>query len=226
MTILLCTRCMDLRVVQDGRGGAMACPQCSAEPVTALPERCARCDGPHDAGNPCPGPTAPESPILRGRIVEDSTAPPVRFADDDGGDGPAPTLESDLEHMLNRHCAENPSNTPDWILSQFLIGCLTAWNTAVQQRETWYGRDARPGHLHGINAEPVTAQESDVTRPEVPPIVGERMAPAPAPTDVLDAAEEMLRRIAATACLDLDAIEAAAIVAELDRLRALVGEKP
>ena len=55
---------------------------------------------------------------------------------------------NDLEHALasalNCFSAENPSNTPDWILAQFLLGCLAAWNTGVQQRETWYGRDARP----------------------------------------------------------------------------------
>ena len=53
----------------------------------------------------------------------------------------------DLEHAiasaLNRYSAENP-NTPDWILAQYLLRCLAAWNRAVQQRETWYGRDARP----------------------------------------------------------------------------------
>jgi len=55
---------------------------------------------------------------------------------------------NDLEHALasalNRFCAENASNTPDFILAQFLLGCLAAWNQGVQQRETWYGRDARP----------------------------------------------------------------------------------
>ena len=55
---------------------------------------------------------------------------------------------NDLEHaiasVLNCFSAENPSNTPDWILAQYLLGCLAAWNTGVQQRETWYGRDARP----------------------------------------------------------------------------------
>lgn len=60
---------------------------------------------------------------------------------------------NDLEHALasalNRFSAENASNTPDWILAQFLLGCLAAWNTGVQQRETWYGRDARPGSLGG-----------------------------------------------------------------------------
>ena len=45
-------------------------------------------------------------------------------------------------------------------------------------------------------------------------------APALSAADILDGAEEMLRRIAAATCLDLDATEAAAIVAELDRLRA------
>ena len=53
-------------------------------------------------------------------------------------------LESALAGALNRFSAENPSNTPDWILAQYLLGCLTAWNQGVQQRETWYGRDARP----------------------------------------------------------------------------------
>jgi hypothetical protein len=56
--------------------------------------------------------------------------------------------EDDLEHAitsaLNRFSAENPSNTPDFILAQFLLGCLAAWNQGIQQRETWYGRDARP----------------------------------------------------------------------------------
>ena len=53
-------------------------------------------------------------------------------------------FESDLRALLNRHCQENNSNTPDFILAQFLLGCLAAWNRGVQQRETWYGRDPRP----------------------------------------------------------------------------------
>lgn len=51
---------------------------------------------------------------------------------------------NDLEHAiasaLNRFSAENDSDTPDWILAQYLLGCLAAWNLGVQQRETWYGR--------------------------------------------------------------------------------------
>lgn len=53
------------------------------------------------------------------------------------------TLEQDIAAALNRACAENESNTPDFILAQFLLGCLAAFNVATQQRETWYGRDPR-----------------------------------------------------------------------------------
>lgn len=58
-------------------------------------------------------------------------------------------FETDLRCVLNAHSAENASNTPDHILAQFLLGCLAAWDVGVQQRETWYGRDARPTAIDG-----------------------------------------------------------------------------
>lgn len=59
-------------------------------------------------------------------------------------------LEREIAAALNRHSVENASNTPDFILAQYLIACLAAWNTGVQQRENWYGRDPRPGApIHG-----------------------------------------------------------------------------
>lgn len=53
-------------------------------------------------------------------------------------------LEEEIRAAINRCSGENASNTPDWILAQYLLGCLGAFNTAVQQREGWYGRDPRP----------------------------------------------------------------------------------
>lgn len=50
-------------------------------------------------------------------------------------------LESQLVELLNRHSQENASNTPDFILARFLLNCLAAWNSGVQQREEWYGCD-------------------------------------------------------------------------------------
>ena len=53
-------------------------------------------------------------------------------------------FETEIESLINRYSQENASNTPDFILAQYLISCLATFNTAVQQRETWYGRDGRP----------------------------------------------------------------------------------
>ena len=51
----------------------------------------------------------------------------------------AMTFTEELTQVINRHSQENASNTPDFILAQFLTTTLVAWNTATQQRETWYG---------------------------------------------------------------------------------------
>ena len=53
-------------------------------------------------------------------------------------------FEEELRAVINRHSIENASNTPDFILADYLLACLAAFTTATQQRETWYGRDARP----------------------------------------------------------------------------------
>jgi hypothetical protein len=57
----------------------------------------------------------------------------------------------ELEHVINKHCQENNSNTPDYILAEFLSNCLIAWDNAVRQRETWYGRDFLPGTIASID---------------------------------------------------------------------------
>jgi hypothetical protein len=50
-------------------------------------------------------------------------------------------FERDLTALLNRHSEETRSDTPDFLLASFLIGCLATFNRAVKRRETWYGRD-------------------------------------------------------------------------------------
>jgi hypothetical protein len=49
-----------------------------------------------------------------------------------------------LEALINRESQENGSDTPDWILTEYLIDCLTAFDRAVQAREKWYGRGPHP----------------------------------------------------------------------------------
>lgn len=52
-------------------------------------------------------------------------------------------FERELQHLINRHSLENESNTPDWILAQYLRGCMKVFNTAVQRREVYHGRDGQ-----------------------------------------------------------------------------------
>ena len=53
-------------------------------------------------------------------------------------------FEKAIQETINRYSKENESNTPDFILAQYLSDCLSIFGTAIQQRETWYGRDPRP----------------------------------------------------------------------------------
>lgn len=76
------------------------------------------------------------------------------------------SLERDLSSALNRFSAENASDTPDWILAQFLLGCLAAWNNGVQQREIWYGRlSSTPATAPAETGEPTVMGEQDIGAP-------------------------------------------------------------
>jgi hypothetical protein len=50
-------------------------------------------------------------------------------------------FELELRQLLNEHSKENGSNTPDYILAQYLINCLDNFNNIIRQRENWYGRE-------------------------------------------------------------------------------------
>lgn len=52
-------------------------------------------------------------------------------------------LQKELMILINKHSMEG-SNTPGFILAGYLEACLLVFEAAVQQRETWYGRDSRP----------------------------------------------------------------------------------
>lgn len=49
-------------------------------------------------------------------------------------------LRKEIEDVINHFSAENVSDTPDFILSEYLINCLKAFDDAVNRREEWYGR--------------------------------------------------------------------------------------
>ena len=51
------------------------------------------------------------------------------------------TFEKELESLLNKHSKENDSNTPDFLLSKYLIDCLKAYNKALKNRDKWFNID-------------------------------------------------------------------------------------
>jgi hypothetical protein len=51
----------------------------------------------------------------------------------------ATELQESLRRLINRLSLENGSNTPDFILADYLIESLKAYERANQRRDRWYG---------------------------------------------------------------------------------------
>lgn len=49
-------------------------------------------------------------------------------------------FKKELADLINRHSLENCSNTPDFILAEYLADCLDQFNKASNAREKWYGK--------------------------------------------------------------------------------------
>jgi hypothetical protein len=67
------------------------------------------------------------------------------------------TLRQKLEDAINSVSAENGSNTPDYILADYLMSCLAAYDCATVRRDEWYGVTLRPGKLIGRDVAPSPA---------------------------------------------------------------------
>ena len=44
-------------------------------------------------------------------------------------------FDKELTALINRHSLENGSDTPDFVLAEYLLHCLQAYNGAVRHRE-------------------------------------------------------------------------------------------
>ena len=53
------------------------------------------------------------------------------------------TFQKELESLINSYSKENGSNTPDFILAEYLKDCLEIFNKAVYSREIWNGRKCK-----------------------------------------------------------------------------------
>lgn len=48
-------------------------------------------------------------------------------------------FKKDLTSLLNTYCKENESNSPDFILAEYLLSCLNAFNIASNKKDEWHG---------------------------------------------------------------------------------------
>lgn len=64
-------------------------------------------------------------------------------------------FKRELAQLINRHSAENLSNTPDFILADMLFDALLTFSRCVQDREKWWGgREAVEADRFLSNAPP------------------------------------------------------------------------
>jgi hypothetical protein len=61
-------------------------------------------------------------------------------------------LVNDIAAAINRNNAESGSDTPDFILAEFAVASIEAFDAAVRSRDDWYGVQLSPGgvdlHIH------------------------------------------------------------------------------
>ncbi len=69
----------------------------------------------------------------------------------------------ELKHLINRYSQENGSNTPDFVLAEYLNDCLSAFDKAVNTREKWYGRAV---NLLNKAGEPIDLTSPPLGEPE------------------------------------------------------------
>jgi hypothetical protein len=74
-----------------------------------------------------------------------STAVEEHLADVARVCGPPPReLRERIAHAINATSAENGSNTPDFILADYLADSLAAFDKAIKRRSEWYGHMDSP----------------------------------------------------------------------------------
>lgn len=92
-------------------------------------------------------------------ILGDPNAPAVEITT--AGEVVMKGLRHEIEQAVNRVSAENGSNTPDFILAEYLVSSLAAFDRAVQSRERWYGR---PPGLSGLSTQQKN-QQANLSNP-------------------------------------------------------------
>lgn len=51
------------------------------------------------------------------------------------------SFEKELTSLINKYSKENDSNTPDFILANYIMRSLDNFNLTMKERCKWYGED-------------------------------------------------------------------------------------
>jgi hypothetical protein len=73
------------------------------------------------------------------------------------------TLEQEIETLLNKNCIDDDTDTPDFILAEYLMGCLKTYKETIAARDKWFGFDPWSKRRRPIDLEPVEFTISTVT---------------------------------------------------------------
>ena len=52
---------------------------------------------------------------------------------------PESEFEKELAALISKHYLQHGSNTPDFLLAKYLMGCLKTFNGVIRKRDQWYG---------------------------------------------------------------------------------------
>jgi len=75
-------------------------------------------------------------------------------------------FRKELEILINRHSLENGSDTPAFILANYLVACLKAFDATLVEREKWYGREVGDWNRAKDQPESIRiAQDDTIVRP-------------------------------------------------------------
>jgi len=72
-----------------------------------------------------------------------------------------------LGQLLNMHSRESVSDTPDFLLAEYLTDCLAAFDKATRERERWYGRYVQ-GQPGSPGEGPHPRRQVDLASPDAP----------------------------------------------------------
>lgn len=49
-------------------------------------------------------------------------------------------IKRELAELINKYNLENESNTPDYIIAEYLYNCLENYNLITKLKDKWYGK--------------------------------------------------------------------------------------